>query len=55
MLVPSKNPWASLLIIVKKKDGSNHEVVNYLKLNKVDKKIIICFPVLMMHWTNLGL
>ena len=38
MLVPSKSPWASPILIVKKKDGSNRVVIDYQKLNKVTKK-----------------
>ena len=38
MLVPSKSPWASPILIVKKKDGSNQVVIDYRKLNKVTKK-----------------
>ena len=36
--MPSKSLWASPLLIVKKKDGSNRVVIDYHKLNTVTKK-----------------
>ena len=48
MLVPSKSPRASPVLIVKKKDGSNRVVIDYCKLNTVTKKIVIRFPISMM-------
>ena len=38
LLVPSQSPWASPILIVKKKDGSNRVVIDYRKLNNVTKK-----------------
>ena len=34
----SKSPWASPLLLVKKKDGTNRAVIDYCKLNNVTKK-----------------
>ena len=38
MIIPSNSPWASPILIVKKKDGSNHVVIDYCKLNLITKK-----------------
>lgn len=38
LLVRSHSPWASPLLIVKKKDGSNRVVIDYRRLNSLTKK-----------------
>ena len=38
LLVKSKSPWALLLLLVKKKNGTNRVVIDYCKLNDVTKK-----------------
>ena len=38
LIKPSNSPWASPLLLVKKKDGSNRVVIDYRKLNSISKK-----------------
>ena len=38
MLIPTKSPWASPILIVKKKDISNRVVFDYRRLNLITKK-----------------
>ena len=38
ILVPSRSPWASPILIVNKKDGHSWIVIDCWKLNKVTKK-----------------
>ena len=38
MIILSNSPWASPILIVKKKDGSYCLVIDYCKLNLITKK-----------------
>ena len=42
---PSTSPWASPIVLVKKKDGSTHFCVDFRKLNDVTRRMPIPYPV----------
>src|SRR5258705_6935926 len=54
-ICPSKSPWGSLVLFVKKKDGSLHLCINFRALNRVTEKDRYPLPLIPDLLNSLGL
>ena len=52
MIKPSKSPWSSPVVLVRKRDGTLHFCVDYRFLNSVTKPDVF-YLELMISWINL--
>ena len=54
LLAPSQSPWASPLLILKKKDGGHRIVMDYCRLNPLTKKDLYPLPLIDDDLRQLG-
>ena len=54
LIKPSKSPWSSPILIVKKKDGTNRVVIDYRRLNEITRKDVYLLPSISDTLDRLG-
>ena len=54
LIKPSKSPWSSPILIVKKKDGTNRVVIDYRRLNEITRKDVYLLPSISDALDRLG-
>ena len=54
LIKPSKSPWLSPILIVKKKDGTNWVVIDYRRLNEITRKDVYLLPSISDALDRLG-